>query len=114
MPDYTTPVTGPHAIHVQAIPAGASLDLTSFVQHVITEAVERLTSDLYDDLCEIAEHSPADRERLLTERLVQRLVTEGTTTVPVYGPQVKALSYALVEVFAPKGLPSQRQAGEAA
>jgi hypothetical protein len=113
MPDHTTPVTGPHRIHIRAIPTGAELDLTSFVQHVITETVERLTNDLYDDLCEIAEHHPADRESLLTERLVQRLVTEGTTTVPVYGPQVKALSYALVEVFAPKGLPSQREAGAA-
>jgi hypothetical protein len=119
MPDRTTPVTGPHPIHITAIPGGANLDITAYLRNAIHDALDLLTGELLEDFDRAVEQTPCDPhkverpEDLPFERLVNTLVERVGAPLPVYGQQVAKLADALHQIARPKGLPGQREAGAA-
>jgi hypothetical protein len=118
MPDRTTPVTGPHRIYVTATPTGAELDVTAYLRHVMHDALALLTGELLEDFDRAVEQTPGDPhkvqrpEDLPFEALVNTIVEQVATPLPVHGPQVAALADSLHTIARPKSLPGQR--GEAA
>ncbi|MCF3101489.1 hypothetical protein IPZ58_07835 [Streptomyces roseoverticillatus] len=117
------PVTGPLRIYVDATPLGVELD----VSHMIGKLLVQLAADFEEDpdgvgyiLTSIAEaervacgpdsHATHERDDLV-ERLLESI---GGGAVPVHGPQVLRLAERLRVLGMPKGVPHQREGGEAA
>lgn len=120
-----TPVTGPFRIHVDAIPAGARLDLSHWLGSVLMNLAALAEEDgeaLLDELVELAEvarsasvrgkdsHAAHERDERLAG-LMAELADDGC--VPVYGPQVVRLGERLRRVGMPKAVPGQRGDGAA-
>jgi len=121
MSEQRMPVDGPFRLYAEAIPAGATLDVASFVESVVHDVVELLLTDEYGDrLDELAEAQPADPHEvqrpseLRFESLVADLVDATSTKIPVYGAQVLRLAEALRKIAVPKPVPTQRTEGGAA
>ncbi|TJZ55580.1 hypothetical protein FCH28_09570 [Streptomyces piniterrae] len=109
MPAEVPPVTGPFRISVEAIPTGVTLDITSFVEALVLDLVTEHADALAEILDEQADGRPYDgfaAEGLLVERLVAQL----STRIPVYGGQCLALADRIRAVAAPKVMPQQRAA----
>ncbi|MFI5525034.1 hypothetical protein [Streptomyces platensis] len=104
-----TPVTGPFRISVEAIPAGVTLDLSQFVEALVLDVVTEHADALAEILDAQAEPRPYDGHRA-EALLVERLVSELSTRLPVYGGQCLALADRIRAVAAPKALPVQRAA----
>jgi len=121
MSDRTMPVTGPHRIYVDAIPAGATLDISAYLETVILALVRDENGAMEDivaadesasfQLSHGNDDSHAGHER---DQLVQELVERLSPRLPVYGGQVGQLAAALSVIARPKGLPVQRKDGAAA
>ncbi|MFI8853627.1 hypothetical protein ACIGW3_26025 [Streptomyces sp. NPDC053499] len=114
-------MSGPHPIYVDAMPAGAVLDVEAFVTGVVQDAVEALLSDEFADrLAELAEVQPSDPHAvqvpsdLHMESLVSDLVKQVETRMPLYGGQVQRLASALGRLVQPRPVPGQRREGGAA
>lgn len=121
MSDAAMPVDGPFRIYVEAIPAGAVLDVEAFVEHVVHDVVELLLGDTYGERFDaLIDAQPVDRyivQRpgdLPFESLVAGLTAAVDTKMPVYGAQVKRLGDRLRAIAAPKAVPAQRTEGGAA
>ena len=114
MTDSSTPISGPQRVTVTAIPAGAKLDLSTFVHDLIVEIASNedlvdLMSDVIDALNSDEPADPHKPEGLSVERLVDRLDCD----LFVYGAAVGRLADSLLAIARPKGLPSQRNQGAA-
>lgn len=112
MTDRTTPVSGPHPIHVQPIPAGATLDISEYVADLIVSiATDPRLLALFDDVVEaLNSDRPGDPERLPVEHLVAQL----DPRVHVYGRQVGALADRLGEIARTQSRPVAVPQGGAA
>ncbi|WP_407553117.1 hypothetical protein QOM21_24050 [Streptomyces sp. Pv4-95] len=104
-----TPVTGPFRISVEAIPTGVTLDISQFVEALVLDLVTEHADALAEILDEQAEPRPHDGHRAET-LLVERLVDELATKLPVYGGQCMALADRIRAVAGPKAVPQQRTA----
>lgn len=124
--ERTVPVDGPFPIRVGATPAGAELDVSSFlVQGVFAELIskadddpEGLVSELTDmaELLRAAAHGGRDSharhefdERM--QQMVKEYADEGV--IPVYGAAVARMAARLARIAAPRPVPGQREAGAA-
>ncbi|MFE9624249.1 hypothetical protein [Streptomyces sp. NPDC006527] len=103
MTDPTTPVDGPYRITTEPIPTGVTLDVEPFVQRVVTDVVEALLSDRFldrfDGLVDMQARDPHLIERpsdLPFEGLVDDLVAEVRTKLPIYGRQCGRLAERLL------------------
>ncbi|MEU9065868.1 hypothetical protein AB0D60_03090 [Streptomyces sp. NPDC048306] len=99
MTNPNPPVTGPFRISVEPIPTGVTLDVGSFVEHVVHDVVEALLRDSslgerFDALLDAQpQQDPHRPERQLPfEELVADLVAVAGTRVPVYGLQALRLA----------------------
>lgn len=103
-------IDGPNRVYVKAIPAGATLDHTSFVHSLLVSvATDPELLDLFTDVIDSLNdpddvHDPHAVESLRLEELVERL----DPRVFVYGRQVARLADSLHTIARPKGLPGQR------
>jgi hypothetical protein len=116
-----TPVDGPFRITVEPIPAGVTLDVEAFVQHVVHDVVAKLLTDQYgdrlDELQDVAARDPYVIERagdLRFESLVADLVAEVSTRMPVYGLQALRLAGRIEQLAAPAIAALQAEGGAAA
>lgn len=103
------PVTGPFRITVEAIPTGVTLDVSSFVEALVIDLVTthaEALGEILDDQAEAREYDGFAAEGLL----IERLVTELSTKIPVYGGQCLALADRIRAVAGPKAVPQQRTA----
>jgi hypothetical protein len=98
-----TPVDGPYRITTEPIPTGVTLDVEPFVQRVVTDVVEALLTDRFldrfDGLVDMQARDPYLIERpqdLPFEGLVDDLVAEVRTKLPVYGRQCGRLAERLL------------------
>jgi hypothetical protein len=98
-----TPVDGPYRITTEPIPTGVTLDVEPFVQRVVTDVVEALLTDAFADrlggLYDMQARDPYLIERpgdLPFEGLVDDLVAEVRTKLPVYGGQCSRLAERLL------------------
>ncbi|MDX3753690.1 hypothetical protein [Streptomyces sp. AK08-02] len=98
-----TPVDGPYRITTEPIPTGVTLDVEPFVQRVVTDVVEALLTDRFldrfDGLVDMQARDPHLIERpqdLPFEGLVDDLVAEVRTKLPVYGRQCGRLAERLL------------------
>ena len=122
MADDRTPVDGPFRIHVEAIPAGATLDMSHYLTSVLlnlASAAEEDGAGLLAELVHISEcarqaahqgsdsHAAHERDERVAELLAE-VADEGR--VPVYGGQVLRLAARLSAIAAPKAVPGQRGA----
>ncbi|MFF7171136.1 hypothetical protein [Streptomyces pseudovenezuelae] len=103
-----TPVDGPYRITVEPIPTGVTLDVEHFVSKVVADVVEKLLTDEYadrlDDLHEARPRDPHVIERsadLPFEHLVEDLVREVRTKLPVYGLQTLRLAGRIEQLATP-------------
>lgn len=108
MTNIDRPVDGPYRITVEPIPTGVTLDVEAFVSHVVTDVVEKLLTDEYADrldaLHEAQPRDPYAIERpadLPYEHLVEDLVREVRTKLPVYGLQALRLAGRIEQLAAP-------------
>jgi hypothetical protein len=108
MTRQNTPVDGPYRITVEPIPTGVTLDVEHFVSKVVADVVEKLLTDKYadrlDDLHEPRPRDPHKIERpadLRFEQLVEDLVSEVRTKLPVYGLQTLRLAGRIEQLAAP-------------
>jgi hypothetical protein len=98
MENVPTPVDGPFRITVEPIPTGVTLDVESFVQHVVQGVIKALLNDevigeRFDALFARQSQDPYVPERSLpVEELVADLVAVVGTKLPVYGLQALRLS----------------------
>lgn len=116
------PVTGPFPITVGSIPTGVTLDLTRFVESVVTDVVAALLderNDYLERVDEMLEARPVDAHviqrggDLPVEQLVHDLVkNELSTSVPVYGSQVLRLAERLQLLAQPRPVPAQREGSQ--
>lgn len=116
------PVTGPFPITVGSIPTGVTLDLSRFVESVVTDVVAALLderNDYLERVDELLEARPVDPHviqragDLPVEQLVHDLVkNEISTSVPVYGDQVLRLAERLRLLAQPKAVPAQREGSQ--
>lgn len=117
MPDRH-PINGPTRIYVEALPGGARLDLSALTEQIVGDVIDALLdpadTEAWDRLHDLADtdRTPAEG-RLPYEELVAELVARSSSTVPLYGPAALELTRRLREAVAPKGVPSQREAGAA-
>lgn len=121
MTNLNPPVTGPFRIAVEPIPTGVTLDVGSFVQHVVHDVVEKLLRDSsygerFDALLDAQPpQDPHRPERSLPfEELVADLVAEVSTRMPVYGLQALALAGHIEQLAAPAVAALQAVEGGAA
>ncbi|WP_405991055.1 hypothetical protein [Streptomyces sp. NBC_00986] len=103
MTKTNTPVDGPYRITTEPIPTGVTLDVEPFVQCVVTDVVEALLTDRFldrfDGLVDMQGRDPHLIERpsdLPFEGLVDDLVAEVRTKLPVYGRQCTNLAERLL------------------
>ncbi|KAA6221762.1 hypothetical protein CP973_07100 [Streptomyces albofaciens JCM 4342] len=89
--DVSQPVSGPFRISVERIPTGVTLDLRPFVEAVLVEVFTEHPDAVADILDEQADARPYDGHRP-ESLLVERLLAEVSTRVPVYGQQCLALA----------------------
>ena len=126
MTNDRTPVDGPFRIHVEAIPSGATLDMSHYLSSVLLNlaaAAEEDGEGLVADLVHIAEcarqaqhqgsdsHAAHERDERVADLLAE-VADEGR--VPVYGGQVLRLAARLNAIGTPKAVPGPRQGGAAA
>ncbi|MDT9688156.1 hypothetical protein Q5762_07270 [Streptomyces sp. P9(2023)] len=126
MSDDRTPVDGPFRVHVEAIPAGATLDMSHYLTSVLLNlaaAAEEDGEGLLAELVHIAEcarqaahqgsdsHAAHERDERVADLLAE-VANDGK--VPVYGGQVLRLAERLTAIGTPKAVPGPRQAGAAA
>ncbi|MCX5562765.1 hypothetical protein [Streptomyces sp. NBC_00038] len=112
-----TPVDGPYRITVEPLPTGVTLDVEAFVQGVVHDVVEALLTDKYADrfdaLHELQPRDPHVIERpadLPFEQLVEDLVSEVRTKLPVYGLQTLRLAGRIEQLATPAIAALQAQA----
>ncbi|RSO16414.1 hypothetical protein DMH15_37925 [Streptomyces sp. WAC 06725] len=86
-----TPVSGPFRISVERIPTGVTLDLRPFVEAVLVEVFTEHPDAVADILDEQADARPYDGHRA-ESLLVEQLLAEVSTRIPVYGQQCHALA----------------------
>ncbi|MET9465843.1 hypothetical protein ABZY44_13750 [Streptomyces sp. NPDC006544] len=119
MSNDRTPIAGPIPIYVEAIPAGAVLDMAALTEIVVQDVLEALLEQdttLWDRLHEVAELTPetaqaeADAGRLPYEELVAALAGRCSSRVPLYGPAVLKMAAKLQAVSAVRPIPGQRGA----
>ncbi|MFH8753000.1 hypothetical protein ACH4GK_17605 [Streptomyces rimosus] len=91
MAETATPVSGPFRISVGRIPAGVTLDLRPFVEAVLLEVFTEHVDVVADILDEQADARPYDGHRA-ESLLVEQLLAEVSTRIPVYGRQCHALA----------------------
>ncbi|RRQ79368.1 hypothetical protein CQW39_09465 [Streptomyces griseofuscus] len=103
MTEPNMPVDGPYRITTEPIPTGVTLDVEHFVQGVVTDVVEALLTDRFldrfDALVDMQARDPHLIERpgdLPFEGLVDDLVDEVRTKLPVYGRQCTRLAERLL------------------
>lgn len=114
-----TPVNGPFRIHIDAIPTGARLDISHYLQAVLLNlaaAAEEDGEGLLSELVHLAElarsaahqgidsHAAHERDERAAELLAE-VADEGC--IPVYGAQVLRLAESLRRTVAPRPVPSQ-------
>ncbi|GCD46155.1 hypothetical protein [Streptomyces paromomycinus] len=87
----TTPVDGPFWISVERTPTGVALDVRHFVEALLVELFTEHADAVADILAEQAEARPYDGHRA-EALLVERLLAEVSTRLPVYGRQCVALA----------------------
>lgn len=91
--------TGASRIYVEAAGGGAVLDVSAFVRQLLTEVVADVAANHMDDLDSIAEGPSAGAsERLVSERLVERLVEGHRTRIALSPVQMRSLAARLVEL----------------
>ncbi|PJN38958.1 hypothetical protein CG747_20650 [Streptomyces sp. CB02959] len=105
-------VSGPFRISVEPIPAGVTLDISTFVEALVLDLVTEHADALAEILAEQDEDRPYDGHRP-ESLLVEELLDAVSTRIPVYGGQCLALADRIRAVAAPKAVPSQREAGAA-
>ncbi|CAM5683766.1 MULTISPECIES: hypothetical protein [Streptomyces] len=86
-----TPVDGPFRISVERIPAGVTLDVSPFIEALLLSLVTDHADALADILGEQADARPYDGHRA-ESLLVEQLLDEVSTRIPVYGQQCLALA----------------------
>ncbi|MCX4969358.1 hypothetical protein OHA98_41775 [Streptomyces sp. NBC_00654] len=103
MTNTNRPVDGPYRITTEPIPTGVTLDVEPFVQGIVTDVVEALLTDRFldrfDGLVDMQARDPHLIERpqdLPFEGLVDDLVAEVRTKLPVYGRQCGRLAERLL------------------
>jgi hypothetical protein len=109
MTNQNTPVDGPFRITVEPLPTGVTLDVETFVQHVVHGVIEALLrDDAFADrlgaLYEAQARDPHLVERpgdLPVESLVADLVAVVGTKMPVYGLQAFRLAGRIEQLAAP-------------
>lgn len=116
------PVDGPFRIYVDALPTGATLDMSHYLTAVLLNlaaAAEEDGAGVLADLVNIAElarsaqsqgsdsHAAHERDERV-EALLAEVADEGK--VPVYGAQVLRLANRLRDIGAPKAVPQARRA----
>lgn len=115
-----TPVNGPFAVGVTAIPAGVELDVSDYLRHfllALADEAEENPDSLIESLVELADaqraasgrplHSAEVRERDETaDALVAKYSDRGR--IPVYGQQVMRLTERLWRLVRPRPVPAQR------
>lgn len=121
MSNDRTPVDGPFRIHVDAIPTGATLDMSHYLTSVLLNlaaAAEEDGEGLLADLVRIAEcarqaahqgsdsHAAHERDERVADLLAE-VADEGR--VPVYGGQVLRLAGRLSAIGTPKAVPAQQR-----
>jgi hypothetical protein len=111
MTDPRTPVTGPHRISVDPIPAGVTLDVSAYVTSVVLALIRDEAAAL-DEIAELDELSPHADSHTAHERdeRVEELILRLSPALPVYGGQVLALAERLQQLAQPKAVPGQRGA----
>ena len=120
------PVDGPFRIYVDALPTGATLDLSHYLTSVLlnlASAAEEDGKGLLAELVHIAQcarqaaaqgadsHAAHERDERVAE-LLSEVADDGR--VPVYGAQVLRLADRLLSIGALKSVPTQREGGAAA
>lgn len=112
-----TPVDGPYRITVEPIPTGVTLDVEHFASKLVADVVEALLTDKYADrldaLHELQPRDPHVIERpadLPFEQLVEDLVREVRTKLPVYGLQALRLAGRIEQLATPAISALQAQA----
>lgn len=112
-----TPVDGPYRITVEPIPTGVTLDVEHFASKLVADVVEALLTDKYADrldaLHELQPRDPHVIERpadLPFEQLVEDLVREVRTKLPVYGLQALRLAGRIEQLATPAIAALQAQA----
>lgn len=117
MPD-STPVDGPHRIHVRRIPAGVEMDVSHLIGHLLVQLARDFEEDpegLAAELTDIAEldrsarhqgsDSHATHER--DARVDLLLASLGGGAQLVYGGQVRLLAAALLSAGQVALVPTQ-------
>ncbi|MBT2505116.1 hypothetical protein J7I98_04235 [Streptomyces sp. ISL-98] len=121
MPDRM-PVDGPYRIYVDALPTGATIDVSHYLAtvllnlaHAAEEDGEGLLSELVDiaELARSAAHQGRDshaahQRDVQVAELLAEVADDGR--IPVYGAQVMRLADRLRSIAAPKAAPTQRDA----
>ncbi|MFF7851873.1 hypothetical protein ACFZDF_30440 [Streptomyces sp. NPDC007910] len=120
MPADHTPVDGPFRIHVEATPAGATLDMSHYLTAVLLNLAAAADEDgegLLADLQELAalarsaahqgpdSHAAHERDERMAQLLAE---VADEARVPVYGGQVLRLADALRAAGAPRSIPTQK------
>ncbi|MEV5598417.1 hypothetical protein [Streptomyces sp. NPDC052496] len=91
MADSRTPVDGPFRIYVERTPTGVTLDVSHFIEAVLVDVFTEHADEVHDILTEQADARPYDGHRA-ESLLVERLLAEVSTRIPVYGRQCVALA----------------------
>ncbi|MEU7596399.1 hypothetical protein AB0B79_25715 [Streptomyces sp. NPDC039022] len=86
-----TPVSGPFRIFVERTPTGVTLDVRHFVEALLVDVFTEHADAVADILAEQADARPYDGHRA-ESLLVERLLAEVSTRLPVYGRQCVALA----------------------
>lgn len=120
------PVDGPYRIYVDALPTGATLDVSHYLTSVLLNlaaAAEEDGEGLLAELVHIAQcarqaavqgidsHAAHERDERVADLLAE-VADDGR--VPVYGAQVLRLADRLLSIGALKSVPGPRQGGAAA
>jgi hypothetical protein len=118
------PVDGPFRIYVDALPTGATLDMSHYLTSVLltlAAAAEEDGEGLLAELVHIAQcarqaavqgsdsHDAHERDDRIAS-LLKEVADSGK--VPIYGEQVLRLANRLLSIGAPKSIPRQPSRGD--
>lgn len=123
------PVSGPHRIYVERVPAGVRVDVAEFVCDLLVNLAQDFAEDpngVVDDLQQLAKaassattqtsHGNDDASSVheRDERAQRLLDAIGGGAVVVYGSHVGALGRALIDAGQTRVVPAQHAGGEVA
>ena len=112
MNETNGPVRGP--LYVDATPLMVTADVTPLVHANVAELLDLLSSEFYDDFCEVADQEPTSHdghapERLGFERLTELLVERMSTRVSLSGPQAMRVAGRMARLGHPLAEAAQEQ-----